>query len=40
MTEAQLEAVGTYDASVGEPWEGDDIEYAIERDTWTQATWS
>jgi phosphoglycerate dehydrogenase-like enzyme len=36
MTTADLEGVDTYQAASQEPWEGDDVEYSIQRADWQE----
>jgi RimJ/RimL family protein N-acetyltransferase len=36
MTPAELLAEPTFDITAGEPWDGDDVEYALERVAWEQ----
>jgi RimJ/RimL family protein N-acetyltransferase len=36
MTTADLEVVDTYQAGSGGPWDGDDLEYSIQRTEWMQ----
>lgn len=36
MTRAELESTATYRVGDGDPWDGDDVEYAVDRSSWLQ----